>query len=179
MKFFFSPSLGSCHPDFPSQLQPDDIEITKALYDDFVAQSANGATMSLNGLGEPEIVPEPPKPIAYWIQIKINEINAAVELAIESGFISNALGADHTYKSDRDDQLNLIGAAQAGVDMPFYCADTTDDWQYRLHTAAQLQTVLTDGAAIKLAFLQQARTLKAQAEAATTEAELDAIVVVF
>lgn len=103
---------------------------------------------------------------------RIAVISSACEAAIISGFPSSALGADHTYQSDRDDQLNLIGAVSAAADMLFKCADATGAWAYRLHTAAQLRQVLTDGAAVKLGHLQTFATKKAQVEAIVADAAL-------
>lgn len=101
---------------------------------------------------------------------RIAALSADCEAAIVSGFISNALGAPHRYQSDRDDQVNLVGAATAGVDMPFKCSDEDGVWAYRLHSSAQLQQVLADGARVKLGYLQRFATLRAQVEAVVADA---------
>jgi len=97
----------------------------------------------------------PPKPVRDVATDKITELSSACETAITSGFTSAALGVEHTYQSDRDDQLNLVGASTAGVDMAFKCRDANGVWAYRPHTAAQLAQVHHDGAAIKLSHLQR------------------------
>lgn len=106
---------------------------------------------------------------------KLQEISLACETAIVSGFESDALGTPHTYQSDRDDQLNLIGMVTANIDDYFKCFDGTT-WSYKLHTAAQLHQVLIDGKNIKLLHLQKFNTLKGQIEIAQSEAEINSIV---
>lgn len=111
---------------------------------------------------------------------KINMVNTNCKKEIVSGFTSSALGTEHVYQSEEVDQLNLIGAVMANVDDYFKCGvkDANGDvtWTYELHTVAQLQQVLQDGKSIKLALLQKAGTLKEQVRAATTKADVDAIV---
>lgn len=106
----------------------------------------------------------PPLPPTQLAQEKITDLSTACDAAIISGFVSSALGSDHTYQSDRDDQINLIGASSAGVDMPYKCADVNGIWTYRQHTAAQLKQALADGAAAKLGHLQTFTTKKTQVE---------------
>lgn len=106
---------------------------------------------------------------------KLVELSQACETAIISGFESSALGTAHTYQSDRDDQLNLVGMVTANVDDYFKCFDG-NTWDYRLHTASQLHQVLIDGKDQKLAHLQRFATLKGQLDLAVSEAEVSAIV---
>lgn len=106
---------------------------------------------------------------------KVAEINAACRVAIVGGFSSSALGGPHFYDSEEVDQINLIGAVALGVDLPYRCADAAGVKQFRPHTAAQLRWVAQDGAAVKLAALQQAAALRDQVTHATTVAEVDAI----
>ena len=106
---------------------------------------------------------------------KTAEINAACAAAIIGGFASSALGAPHTYDSALEDQLNLIGAVSLGIDLPYRCADATSVKAFCPHTAAQLKQVAADGAAIKLAALEKAATLKAQVQAAADEAAVEAV----
>lgn len=105
---------------------------------------------------------------------KILELSQACEAEIVSGFTSNALGTTHTYQSDRDDQLNLIGMVTANVDDFFKCHDGAG-WSYKLHTIAQLKQVLTDGKNTKLASLQRFNSLKEQV-LSSTESEIELIV---
>lgn len=107
---------------------------------------------------------------------KIMALSQACETEIVSGFMSNALGAPHTYQSDRDDQLNLIGMVASGTDDYFKCFDFATSWGYKLHTASQLLQVLNDGKNTKLIKLQKFNTLKEQVLSATTKEEIDLIV---
>ncbi|MBL4761401.1 MAG: hypothetical protein JKY93_01720 [Gammaproteobacteria bacterium] len=110
------------------------------------------------------------------IPSKLLEIKAACENAIVSGFSSSALGVAHYYQSDRDDQINLIGAALANIDRPYRCTDDQSIDQFWPHTALQLQQVLADGAVAKQTYLEKTEQLKNQIHAAQTFAALDAIV---
>ena len=109
---------------------------------------------------------------------KVAELNIACEADVVNGFVSNALGSGHTYKSSRDDQLNLIGAKAAGTDTPLYCRPDGGEWEWVNHTSAQVQQVLDDGKTIKTALLQQCRTKKAQvlSSATATVSAVEAII---
>jgi len=106
-------------------------------------------------------------------------ITAAAEAAIVSGFTSNALGTAHTYQSDRDDQLNLVGMVVGGTDDYFKCTDENGVSGYKLHTIEQFKQVLTDGKIVKLAILQHAGVLKEQVVEAETVEQVNAIEVRF
>lgn len=95
---------------------------------------------------------------------KIKELNEVCETSLVAGFSSSALGTPHTYQSDRDDQINLIGMVLDGVDSVFKCLDVgvTDTWAYRPHSISELQTVLADGKTMKLTQLQKCTSLKSQ-----------------
>jgi len=110
---------------------------------------------------------------------KLVTINAAAEAAIVSGFASSALGTAHTYQSDRDDQLNLVGMVVAGSDDYFKCTDANGVAGYKLHTIEQLKQVLSDGKVVKLTALQHAGVLKAEVAAAGTVEQVNAIEVSF
>lgn len=107
-------------------------------------------------------------------------INAAAQAEITSGFVSAALGSPYTYDTELEDQINLMGserkAAITGEAQPYKCADENGVKAYRMHTPAQLQQVLDDGAAMKLAALQKAGILKEQVAAAQTIDAVNAIV---
>ena len=103
--------------------------------------------------------------------IKTNEINIACKNEIESGFVSNALGTEHTYQSEQIDQLNLIGLVASGNDDYFKA-----DGEYKLHTAEQLKQVLNDGKAYKQTLLQKVNTLKSQVVASIIAEEIEVIV---
>lgn len=58
------------------------------------------------------------------IDVKTEKIIAFSELAREEivvGFTSSALGTPHTYDSEPEDQLNLIGSVATSVDMYYSC----------------------------------------------------------
>ena len=110
------------------------------------------------------------------IEKKIQQINAICRQKIISGFQSSALGTAHTYKSDPDYQLNLVGLVTVGADDNFPASsDGGKTFTKTLHTIAQLQQVLADGKARKQAVIDYSNTLSGQCRSSTTEAELDAI----
>lgn len=115
---------------------------------------------------------------------KIAELREACTQQIVSGFVSSALGAAHTYPAKPQDQANLTGSVLASLlpgnptnwATPFWCADTTGAWAYQMHSAAQIQQVGQDAKTAIVAALVKNETLAAQVSAATTTAQVDAIV---
>ena len=107
-------------------------------------------------------------------------INAACRAQIVAGFESSALGAAHLYPFKPEDQSNLMSTFMlsqiSAMDKPFKCWDSSGVSSYRMHTTAQLQQVGQDAETHKMAALVKANTLKAQIAAATTLAEIEAIV---
>lgn len=100
------------------------------------------------------------------------QINNACKAAIEAGFSSDALGTTHTYESELEDQLNLSGNIQRAKDVPHKCRNNLGEVDYRIHTTNQIHQVGEDLATHKMAQLQKAATLKAQANAAATAGDL-------
>lgn len=114
---------------------------------------------------------------------KSDQIRKACEAHILAGFESSALGAAYRYPSNDRDQVNLSGsvsrsilpAAQPGDAYPFLCMDAGGVWDYRLHTAAQIQAVGAAAYDFILAARVKNATLQAQIEVATNQGELDEI----
>lgn len=105
---------------------------------------------------------------------KVSSLTESCKTAITGGFRSGALSATappqmYFYPSTVTDQLNLLHGGN------IVCRDASGIWASRPHTDAQIVIVraafnsLRDTARTKLA------VLSAQARAATTEAQLDAI----
>lgn len=111
-------------------------------------------------------------------------VSAACAAAITGGFQSSALGKAYTYPSGVTDQANL----SANVLSSMYpgllanwttlhlCADSKGVWDYRPHTAAQIQQVGSDGKAAIMACLTKNATLQAQIKAAPDVASVQQIV---
>ncbi len=115
---------------------------------------------------------------------KSAELRAACEAAITAGVEASVLDAPHTYPTDRDSQINLIGLAmRAQVDgdadpsfpAAFWCGDASDQWARRAHTAQQL----VDLGRIVIEHVKAQQTLYedllSQLEAATNIADTQAI----
>lgn len=109
----------------------------------------------------------------------LNTINVSCANAITAGFISSALGSPHSYPSQQTDQQNLAanvlssmlpGVAQAWTTKQI-CCDESGSWDYRPHTAAQIQQVGQDGKDAILAMRLRAQALRQQINAVTVETE--------
>ncbi len=158
------------------KIPADAVEITEAEHAALLAAQSAGKIIQADASGHPVAV-DPPPPTLESVKVsKTAAINDACRAAIVGGFTSSALGAHHTYDSELEDQLNLIGAVGLGSNLPYRCADAAGVKEFRLHTAAQLKQVAADGAAIKLAALEHAATLKAQVQAAADVAAVEAVV---
>lgn len=131
--------------------------------------------------------PPPPAPVVPLVELqamKIAEINAACQSSIYAGFTSTALGALYTYPAKSLDQQNLSASVLASLmpgnpldwTTPFWCADAGGVWDFRAHTAAQIQRCGQDGKAAILVALGKNKMLADQVAASTTADQLAAIV---
>jgi len=105
---------------------------------------------------------------------KVVELEQAYADATENGFTSSALGVSHEYKSHGVAQLDLIGLKSCNRARKVWCSDGVD-WAMRMHTAAQIETVINDGADIKEAAFENMVTkqllVQSIAQGAGTAAE--------
>lgn len=116
-----------------------------------------------------------PRPLDQARADKAVELSTACGLHIVGGFISDALGAAHTYPSTVLDQHNLNGLVTRSLypsnppswTEKFWCADAAGVWERRAHTAAQLQAVGDTAIARITAAQAQCDTLVAAAMAAS------------
>jgi hypothetical protein len=133
-----------------------------------------------------EVIETPPSGaelLAAAQAAKIAELSAACKASIVSGFTSSALGAAYTYPAKDTDQQNLASSVidsllangAAGWVTPFWCADASGDWEFRAHTAAQIQKVGQDAKAAVLAAMAKNQTLAGQVAAAATVDAVNAI----
>lgn len=82
----------------------------------------------------------------------VDAMSRACGNAITAGFVSSALGAVYSYPAKPTDQANLSGSVLASIlpaassdwTTPFWCADAAGAWEFRAHTAAQIQQVGVD-----------------------------------
>lgn len=115
-------------------------------------------------------------------QLEMLQNNCAA--SIVAGFESDALGKAHTYGSTITDQANLTanvlssllpGLADDWTTLQL-CADADGVWQYREHTAAQIQQVGADAKTAILGYLTKKAQLSAQVEQSTAAPAVAAIV---
>jgi hypothetical protein len=115
---------------------------------------------------------------------KLKIINNACRSTIYAGYLSSAQGQPHIYPSKDKDQLNMIASVTDSLNptndvtwqTPFWCANPDGtDWQYRMHTATQIQKAGADGKAHIVAQLSKNAALQAAIQQATTQEELELI----
>lgn len=112
------------------------------------------------------------------------KVSSSCAAAITGGFQSSALGKAYTYPSQQTDQANLaanmLSSMYSGLPANWttlqLCADSKGVWDYRPHTAAQIQQVGIDGKAAIMACLTKNATLQAQIKAAPDVATVQQIV---
>ena len=110
---------------------------------------------------------------------KIAELKLKCATAIQSGFDSSALGAQHKYDSEQHnvDWIQAVVASAGSNNIT--CDDgkgTAASKKPRQHTAAQSKQVLTDGMAKLLERKTRFRTLRNQVNKATNAAAVEAVI---
>lgn len=103
------------------------------------------------------------------------ELKRTCQDRIESGFISNALGAAHTYDSALKDQVNITGAAYGNADVNYTCTDSAGVKAPRWHTANQALQVFWSWRGHLVWHRAHYYELLAKVDAATDEAALAGI----
>ncbi|MBR2112590.1 MAG: hypothetical protein IJ950_06670 [Helicobacter sp.] len=103
-------------------------------------------------------------PLKEAKEAKITELNAMCDSLLKE-FSSTALGVEYIYDGSLEDQINLIGAINLGVDMPFRCRKPhSESKENILHTKEQLAKVFNDGASYKANIINQCGALKSYVE---------------
>lgn len=113
---------------------------------------------------------------------KVAKIKAAAAAFITGGMECDALGVVHTYPTAQTDQINLNGLiskalieGEAGAPYKFWCTSVNGIWARRDHTAAQIKSVGVTVAAHVINAQNAYADKLAAIDAATSQAELDAI----
>jgi hypothetical protein len=111
----------------------------------------------------------------YHKQIKLSAVNKKCEEVIVKGFTSSN---GHTYRTNRDDQINMIGQKDAISDNSTI---TTVDWKtedsgYITHSREEWMNVYTEAFTHKKTQLMKYNSLKESIANATTHDEIIAIV---
>jgi hypothetical protein len=127
-----------------------------------------------------QIVPDASESIEALRTRKAVEMSQRCADTILAGFVSSALGSAYTYPAKLNDQANLTASVLASVlpssgpdwSTPFWCADVDGKWEFRMHTAAQIQQVGVDAKVAILTCMTINEQLQAQIIAAETTADL-------
>ncbi|MCZ7496255.1 hypothetical protein O8B39_17280 [Agrobacterium rhizogenes] len=86
-------------------------------------------------------------------QQRLSELSRECEAKIVGGFLSSALGDQHTYPSNIKDQINLMGSVTdslmpdlpADWATPFWVRDVNGIWSWKMHNVPQIQQAGRDG----------------------------------
>lgn len=132
------------------------------------------------GLEEPQPTEEELQ--AAWLDAlrkkKIEELGLACQAAINSTFVSSALGEPHIYSYDAEAKANLKNAEAAAK---YMADDATVDWrihdtrEVKQHNKSQIIQLFLDSVQHVQTNVAKYRRLEAQVLAATTEEEINAI----
>ncbi|SAL03099.1 hypothetical protein AWB77_06706 [Caballeronia fortuita] len=166
--------------DSPAPEGVDTIDISEA---EWQAAIESQRYTVVNGVLTPPAAPTAAELLAAAQSAKVAELSAACKAAIYAGFTSKALGASYSYPAKDTDQQNLassvidslLNASNAEWATPFWCADASGAWAFRMHTAAQIQQVGKEGKAAILSAMARNQSLAAAVMAAATVDEVDAI----
>ena len=116
--------------------------------------------------------------VEYMKKKKIDELSMACKHAIDSPFVSSALGSEHLYSYDAEAKENLKNAEAAVKYMP---DDATVDWRIHdtrettPHNKEQIIQLFLDSVQHVQTNVAKYRQLEAQVLTATTEEEVNAI----
>lgn len=166
-RFAFSPTAG-------------ERELTPAEHMALLQAESRGGQLRPDAVtGQPTVLDRPnlslDEQLVQEHAAKVQELSAACEAAITSGFTSDALGTLHRYDSQLEDQINLTSALLNDQPTLYPCRDDSGAKQFLEHTPEQLRAVSSAFAAFKLKLLQQNNVLKEQADQALAGGELEAL----
>ncbi|NNA09217.1 hypothetical protein HBN65_20830 [Pseudomonas lundensis] len=177
-RYFYSPSLHTFLVDGVHKSRPADcVAITNQEYTALLQHQAAGSEITFDSelmkpvAREAEQLSENERLAASHLD-KTTQINLACESAITAGFWSSALGEPFQYASQLDDQLNLTGVIQTGLDSLYACRDQVGTKLFRPHTAEQLRHVGSDFSGFKQQLLQKANGLKQILDQALADSDL-------
>lgn len=126
-----------------------------------------GDDESLNAIGQEIGKPFNPLNKDKWYHK--NYINDKCSAEILSGFEVNG----KRYSTDIEDQVNIIGAVIAGIDMMYKCTDLSSGIKdFFPHTASDIQAVFQAGIIKKQELLHKATLKKSMIDNANTVEEI-------
>lgn len=114
---------------------------------------------------------------------KIEELTSLCMAFIVSGYKSDALGAPHTYPNKLTDQINMMGSVSASLlpnipddwATPFWCADESGTWAFRMHSREEIQLAGSDGKAHVVLCQSTLERLTSQVSDAATVGAVESI----
>ena len=165
---------------FAFSVDAGELELSNAQHTALLqAESRGGMLRPDPATAQPIVVARPSLPIAEQLvndyAVKVQELSAACEAAITSGFTSDALGTVYRYDSQLEDQINLTSALLNDQSTLYPCRDDAGTKMFLEHSPEQLRAVSGAFAAFKLKLLQQNNMLKEQADQALAAGDLEAL----
>jgi hypothetical protein len=164
----------------------DDVLVTSANGVYSFATAANVPLTSLPTTLVPYTIPTPTAAqlLANAQSIQVSTLTAACANAIIGNYTSNALGSTYSYPNKITDQINLLSAIASSQlantannwTTSFWCASSSNTWNYQPHTAVQIQQVGIDNKTWVATQQAQLASLKIQVTAANTVAAVQAVV---
>ncbi|WP_250435775.1 hypothetical protein [Caballeronia sp. ATUFL_F2_KS9A] len=163
---------------------PDGASVIDITDDEWIFCISNQGTRGVKDGGLADMPPPSNAELLAAAQAaKVAELSAACKATIYAGFSSSALGELFSYPAKDTDQQNLASSVLASLmpgnaadwSTPFWCADASGQWEFRAHTAAQIQRVGQDGKAAILDAMARNAQLAAQVAAAESVDAVNAI----
>ena len=139
-----------------------------------------GATINAQG---GLVTPPAPSALVTAQQTAIQALYIQTRNLLLQGFTSTALGSSCTYPTNPTDQVNMQAAALAAVTatggwiVPLWCMSGST-WSFTMHTAAQVQKVLSDWVTFRTACSTNLAAAVAVVNAAATVGAVQAVAMV-
>lgn len=169
--------IGFYAPEIHKNIPSNTIQITDEQWQECLSNQGRYKVISGQLVSQPlASTPNDAEYLQAYKDIKKAQLNKLCKQTICSGFYSFALGEQHKYESEIEDQINLLGSIQLNEDMLYRCWNTEETYQeWYFHTAEQLRQAFRDGTVMVRANLERVSLLKEQVDASTTIEEINNI----
>lgn len=160
-----------------AERMPDSFDVIQLGYGEFTYEFATATAYRVNPVNKivEFVYTDKLETLEDFQTMKIEILNRACETAIEAGFVS--LVNSHTYRTNRDDQINFMGQkddldSDPTIEVVYW---KTEDAGYLPHPREEWLAIFKEGLAHKRSLLFKNNELKMKVLAAKTKEEVDAI----